>query len=93
MGKKGGRRRRSSEQLAERDQIGVASRGKCSTRFDFEGGVPVPAGSRSVFRPKCVGLGALQPNQLTMDKETKNHRLAWAGAYLEMLECIAENLE
>ena len=44
MGKKGGRRRRSSEQLAERDQIGVASRGKWSTRFDFEGGVPVPAG-------------------------------------------------
>ena len=73
MGKKGGRRRRSSEQLAERDQIGVvASRAKWTTRFDFEGGVLAPG--------PFSGLNALdwelQPNH---GQGNKNHRLAWAA--------------
>ena len=71
MGKKGGRRRRSSEQLAERGQIGVvASQAKWTTRFDFEGGVLAPG--------PFSGLNALdwelQPNH---GQGNKNHRLAW----------------
>jgi hypothetical protein len=77
-GEEGRGGRRSSEQLAERDQIGVASQGKWSTRFDFEEGVPAPG--------PFSGLNALdwelQPNH---GQGNKNHRLAWAGAYLEML--------